>query len=138
MQRLTSDQKVFFDTFGHLKFDGLFADRAEQISDEFECIWTDRGGLGHDGKPHTGAQRSSIGACMDKSELLSSLLDDSVVEGALATLLGDDLNYVGTECHLYVGHSPWHKDNDSSVHYLRVAIYPDRRPARAAGYASAR
>ena len=46
MQRLTSDQKVFFDTFGYLKFDGLFADRAEQLSDEFERIWTDRGGPG--------------------------------------------------------------------------------------------
>lgn len=76
MQMLTDQQMRFFETFGFVKFTGLFRDRADRISEEFERIWSANGGLHHDGRPHTGTERSSIRAFMDKSELLSSLLDD--------------------------------------------------------------
>ena len=72
---LTQQQINFFNTFGYLYFPGLLADCVDRITAEFERIWERHGG-GHHSRPHDGKQRSCIVPFPDKSEYLSSLLDD--------------------------------------------------------------
>ena len=41
--KLTDQQITFFNTFGYLGFPGLMADSIDEITREFEMVWTDRG-----------------------------------------------------------------------------------------------
>ena len=84
--RLTQKQMAFFNTFGYLYFPGLLADCADKIIEEFERIWAEHGG-GHDGQDHDGEQRSCILPFPDRSEYLSSLLDDPRIHDIAASIL---------------------------------------------------
>ena len=85
-KRLSNDQVEFFDIFGFLYFPGLLSDRIDRIVEEFETIWLNNGG-GHDGNEHDGTQRSAILPFLDRSEYLSSLLDDSRVHDIVSLSL---------------------------------------------------
>ncbi len=123
--RLSSQQLSFFDTFGFLAFPGLLADRIDEITEEFERIWTERGG-GHDGKPHDFERRSCIVPFVDSSEILSSLLDDPRILGVTTSLLGDDFNYMGSDGNLYAGVTGWHSDGrHPHVLHIKIAYYLD-------------
>lgn len=125
MTTLTAQQINFFETFGYLGFPGLMADRAEEISREFENVWTDRGG-GHAGKPHEGKARSCIVPFIDQNERLSSLLDDPRILAIGESLLGPDFNYMGSDGNYYVGDTPWHSDGrHQEIRHLKIAFYLD-------------
>ncbi len=109
--RLTTQQLTYIDTFGFMLFPGLLSDRIDRITEEFETVFDRRGG-GHDGKRHDGSARSCIVPFVDQSEYLSSLLDDPRVDGILASLLGEDYNYIGSDGNFYVGDTGWHSDTD--------------------------
>ncbi|MCE9590473.1 MAG: phytanoyl-CoA dioxygenase family protein [Planctomycetes bacterium] len=125
MSYLTPQQMSFFDTFGYLAFPGLLNDRIAKIIEAFEELWALHGG-GHNGKPHDGKQRSCLAPCADRSEYLSSLLDDPRIEGIAASVLGDDFNYGGSDGNLYAGDTGWHSDgwNPSSLN-IKFAFYLD-------------
>ena len=42
--RLTKQQLNYFDTFGFMRFPGLFADEIGEITDAFETLWAEHGG----------------------------------------------------------------------------------------------
>src|SRR5437016_1569501 len=99
--RLSPSQLAFFDTFGYLVFPGLLRDEIAAVADAFEQVFRARGG-GHDGRPHDGQRRSCIVPFIDQSPRLCALLDDPRIESILASLLGDDFNYMGSDGNYYV------------------------------------
>jgi hypothetical protein len=125
--RLTKAQLRFLDTFGYLHFPGLLHDCIDRIQMEFEAVWQRRGG-GHNGAPHEGTARSCIVPFIDQSEYLSGLLDDPRIEGIVASILGDDYNYLGSDGNYYVGDTTWHSDGawPRPVVYYKLALYLDR------------
>jgi hypothetical protein len=111
--QLTPQQRAFIDTFGYLVFPGLLCDRIDRILEEFEAVFAAHGG-GHHGRPHDGTARSCIVPFLDRSEYLSSLLDDPRIDGIFTSLLGEDYNYLGSDGNFYVGDTGWHSDTDWS------------------------
>ena len=123
--RLTDAQITFFDTFGYLGFPNLFKDRIDAITNEFEAVWTDRGG-GHAGKPHDGKARSCIVPFIDQRAYLSSLVDDPRILAIANSLLGEDFNYMGSDGKYYVGDTPWHSDGwHPEIRHIKLAFYLD-------------
>ncbi|MEM7030950.1 MAG: phytanoyl-CoA dioxygenase family protein [Chloroflexota bacterium] len=129
---LTTQQLTFMDTFGYLIFPGLLHDRIEQITDEFERVFANRGG-GHNGQQHNGTTRSCIVPFIDQSAYLSSLIDDPRVDGIFTSLLGPDYCYLGSDGNFYVGNTNWHSDTDWSGKmrgkpprvFYKMALYLD-------------
>ena len=128
--RLTQQQINFFNTFGYLYFPGLLADCVDRIIAEFERVWERHGG-GHHGRPHDGNRRSCIVPFPDRSEYLSSLLDDPRIHDIAAGLLGEDFNYTSGDGNLYVGDTRWHSDGYSGTRIpsIKIAFYLDRLTA---------
>lgn len=123
--KLSSQQLSFFDIFGFLAFPGLLADRIDEIIEAFEQLWAAQGG-GHHGQPHDHERRSCIVPCIDRSEILSSLLDDPRILGITTSLLGDDFNYMGSDGNLYAGDTGWHSDGRHlHVLHIKIAFYLD-------------
>lgn len=120
MQLLTSQQVHFFNTFGYLVLPGLLTDSIREITDEFEAVFRDRGIV------HDPTKRTVIVPFIDQRERLCALLDDPRIEGAIASLIGDDFNYVGSDGNYYTGDTGWHSDGFHSVGtYLKAALYLD-------------
>ena len=124
--QLSEQQVCFFETFGYLSFPGAFADEAEAISEEFERVWSERGG-GHRGLEHDHKQRSAFVPFIDQSAYLSALLDDPRIDGVASDLLGDDYNYETSDGNFYVGDTRWHSDGFARTKYwfLKFAFYLD-------------
>ena len=125
--RLTEQQLNFFNTFGYLVFPGLLADCADRIIKEFERVWEEYGG-GHNAKPHDEEQRSCIVPFPDRSEFLSSLLDDPRIHDIAAGILGDDFNYTSGDGNFYVGDTRWHSDgyDGNRIPSIKIAFYLDK------------
>jgi hypothetical protein len=129
---LTSQQLAHMDAFGYLVFPGLLSDRIEKITEEFERVFTERGG-GHNGRQHDGTARSCILPFIDQSEYLSALLDDPRIDGIFESLLGSDYVYLGSDGNFYVGDTGWHSDTDWSGKmrgspprvFYKMALYLD-------------
>ena len=122
---LTDQQVNFFHTFGYLSFPSLMANCIDEIESAFEALWEENGS-GHNGQPHDGKARSCIAQFVDRSEQLSTLLDDPRILGITKTLLGDDFNYMGSDGNYYVGDTRWHSDgwHDEILH-IKIAFYLD-------------
>ena len=130
---LTAQQLAFFDTFGYLAFPGLFADRAQLITDAFERVWTDRG-QGHNGTQHDGMKRSCFVPFIDHSDELSALIDDPRIADIATGLLGDDFNYMGSDGNFYSGETGWHSDGwRATVRHIKIAFYLDPLDADSGG-----
>lgn len=118
--KLTEEQIHFFDTFGYLVLPGLLADDITWITDEFEAVFRDRNVI------HDGTKRSTVVPFIDQRARLCTLLDHPKVEGLIASLLGDDFNYVGGDGNYYSGDTAWHSDGFHTVgKFLKVALYLD-------------
>ena len=127
MTPLTPSQLAHFDLFGYLVFPGLLADRIDEIIRGFEDVWAAHGG-GAGGRPHDGTVHSSMAQFMDQSPRLHTLLDDPRTRDILASLLGDDFNYVGSDGNYYIGDSHWHSDTYSipgGLRFIKMALYLD-------------
>jgi hypothetical protein len=126
---LSEQQIVFFETFGYLGLPGLLADRIDEIIEEFEATWSDRGG-GHNGQVHDGKARSCIVPFIDQREKLASLIDDPRIVAIGSALLGDDFNYMGSDGNYYVGDTGWHSDGWHPVtRHIKLAFYLDHLTA---------
>lgn len=93
---LSEERLQFWDAFGFLALPGLLADRAQQIIDDFEEVWSEYGG-GHDGMPHDNQSRSCIVPFLDSHPGLCSLLDDPRIVGLATALLGEEFNLMGSD-----------------------------------------
>ena len=117
---LTEQQKQFFKTFGFLVLPGLLADDVNWITEEFECVFKDRGVV------HDPAKRTVIVPFIDQREKFCTLLDHPGITGIAGGLLGDDFNYLGGDGNYYTGDTPWHSDGfHKAGTYLKIALYLD-------------
>jgi hypothetical protein len=122
---LNDEQLAYFDTFGFLSFPRLLSDKTDRISNEFEQVWSERGG-GHNGELHDGEKRSCIVPFIDQSTYLSTLLDDPRIVGIATSLLGADFNYMGSDGNYYAGDTVWHSDGFNKVlRHVKIAFYLD-------------
>ncbi len=118
--RLTVSQVRFFETFGYIALPGLVQEEIDWIVEDFEDVFA------HGDRPHDGTQRSCIVPFIDQRERLCTLLDHPAVHGLIASLLGDDFNYLGGDGNFYTGDTGWHSDGHHVVgKYLKVAFYLD-------------
>ena len=108
--QLTEQQLRYFETFGYLKFPGLFADEINLINDAFEQIYVDI--VAKDSsKAHDDKRRSQLGPdFVGQSAYLSSLIGDPRVGGIASSVLGDDCNFIGSDGQHFVGDTSWHSD----------------------------
>lgn len=114
--QLTEAQMRFFETFGYLVLPQLMADDIGWITSEFEMVFTDRD------ITHDETKRTCIVPFVDSREKLCALLDHPKIEGIIASLLGDDFNYVGSDGNYYTGDTAWHSDGFHTVgKFLKVA-----------------
>lgn len=117
---LTEQQVAFFETFGYIVLPGAVKNEIEWISDEFAKVFEDRGIV------HDGTIRSCIVPFIDRRERLCTLLDHPTIEGAIASLLGPDFNYISSDGNYYSGYTPWHPDGAHVVgRYVKTAFYLD-------------
>ena len=125
--KLNLAQLDYFNTFGFLKFSGIFKDDISKISDEFEKVWAISNG-GHANQTHDFKRRSAIVPFIDENTLLSALLDDERINGPVSSILSSDFNYTVSEGNLYVGDTQWHSDSSETGKYrsLKVAFYLDQ------------
>jgi len=101
------------------------ADRIDQIDAAFEELWAENGG-GHNGQLHNGVARSCLAQFIDRSETLSTLLDDPRILGVATSLLGEDFNYMGSDGNYYVGETGWHSDGwHEEILHIKIAFYLD-------------
>ena len=101
------------------------ADRIDQIDAAFEELWAENGG-GHNGQLHNGVARSCLAQFIDRSETLSTLLDDPRILGVATSLLGEDFNYMGSDGNYYVGDTGWHSDGwHEEILHIKIAFYLD-------------
>ena len=123
--RLTEEQSRYYDTFGFLKFPGLFKDDVDTITEAFEEVFEQV--FDETGRRHDYEQRSTIVPFADRSEYLSGLLDDPRIDGVVASILGDDYGYGSSDGNYYVGDTKWHSDHlpTDPYHSLKVAFYLD-------------
>jgi len=125
MTKLSPQQLSFFETFGYLAFPGLLSDCIDEITDAFEEIWVQHGG-GHNGKLHDGTARSVLVPFIDQHEWLCTLLDNPRIEGVLASILGDDFNYLSSDGTFFNSDMRWHHDSSKEKpRYAKTAIYLD-------------
>lgn len=117
---LTPEQMRFFDTFGYIVMPGMVRAGIDEIIAEFEAVFVDRN------VQHDGTKRTCIVPFMDQREKLCALLDHPGVHGVLASLVGDDFNYIGSDGNYYTGDTRWHSDGDHPVgKYVKAALYLD-------------
>ncbi|HYF47985.1 MAG TPA: phytanoyl-CoA dioxygenase family protein [Planctomycetota bacterium] len=119
--QLTAQQKRYFETFGFLKFPGLFAMEIQALIDEFERVFEANPGLGINGI----TKHPCIVPFIDQSAMLSRLLDDPRIDGIASGVLGDDFNYVAGDGDLYGGDTQWHSDGSFQPHlrFIKMAFY---------------
>jgi hypothetical protein len=118
--KLTTEQIDFFETFGFIKFPGLFKDEIQTIIAEFENMFPMFESV------HDGTKRTMIVPFIDQREFLSSLLDDSRIDGIATALLGENFNYMGSDGNYYTGNTDWHRDGECrDRRHLKIAFYLD-------------
>ena len=120
----TQQQVRFFDTFGFVRFPGLFADDIERITEAFEQVWAEHGG-GHHGRAHDHRRRSALLQFIDRNEYLCSLLDDLRIDHFASAVLGSDYNYKSSDGGLHVSDTAWHSDTNIPKATIKAAFYLD-------------
>ena len=123
--RLTKQQSRFYETFGFLKFPGLFKDDVGYITDAYEKVFEAE--FKESDREHNFKEKSTIVPFADRSEYLSGLLDDPRIDAVVTSILGDDYGYGTSDGNYYVGDTKWHSDHlpDDPYHSLKVAFYLD-------------
>lgn len=120
---ITTQQIKQFNTFGYLMFRELFTPaEMEWITREFEIAIQAYGG----GKQHDGASRTMMGAPIERTEKLCTLLDDDRIITILSAILGSDFNYCSGDGNYYTGDTGWHPDGSwGQLFAVKLAFYLD-------------
>ena len=119
---LTSQERLFFDTFGFIVRRQIFtADEMAVVSDRFdEVLDEDRGG-----QEFPGEKRQGVMGFVEQRSDLTRLVDDDRIYNVLEDLLGPGFVWIGSDGNLYVGDTHWHSDASDPYPRIKVAFYLD-------------
>lgn len=125
-----SPQQVnFFETFGFVKFPGLFAEDIDEIVGGFERVFATQPTWETNADLHLNQRRVIIPGFVDKDARLSALLDDHRVLGVLDGLIGPGRwEYAESDGNLFYCDSSWHPDTYSAPLtrlHVKLSFYLD-------------
>lgn len=127
---LSAAQVRYIDTFGYLHLPGLFADDVAEIIEDFDRIMADDGNLHLETREriHFGQRRVTVPDFVNKGTTLRNLPDDPRVRGVLASLLGPDSVWEGSDGNHFYCETSWHNDvygADLSRANVKLTFYLD-------------
>ena len=130
---LTPQQVTFYETFGFLRFPGLFRDDIGRIQAGFDEVFAadEHARMETFEELHGAERRQIIPQFVTKSDDLSWLLDDPRVTGIVSSLLGDH-EYAESDGNLFDCESHWHSDTYGApltIKHAKLSFYLD--PLRA-------
>jgi hypothetical protein len=130
---LTPQQVRFFDTFGFLKLDGLFADDVADLTAGFEDVFAkaDEPMVLTNNPYHRSRDpryedrpRLTVPLFLEQNERLASLLHDPRVTGTAESLLGPDYEYAYSDGNLFYCDVLWHLDAfGSPIQQRHIKMY---------------
>jgi len=112
LSALTPQQVTFYETFGFLRFPGLFRDDVAEIAAGFERVFAaeEHGRLETFEDLHGAERRIIIPAFVTKDPYLTALIDDPRTVSIVSGLLGPDYEYAQSDGNLFDCESHWHSD----------------------------
>jgi hypothetical protein len=122
---LTPEQVSFFNLFGYLVLPDMFTDEMAVIEEEYEKVFRDHATDVVEWKhqAHYGHKRLVLPQFIDRSEYLSSLIDDPRIHNVFSGLLGMDFDYRGSDANKFEQGTVWHSDTYGALFkYLNVKI----------------
>lgn len=126
--RLSPEQINTFQTFGFMRFPGLFNDdiqRYAQLFDElFEQEKKDVIGWMHDG--HYNKERKVLAQFIERTDSFASIIDDPRIDSIFSSLLGSDYLYRASDGNIFSGDTYWHTDlynMDFRYQHLKMLFY---------------
>lgn len=128
---LTRQQIAFYETFGFLRLDGLFADDMDRITRGFEEAFTDETALRFDQEGielHFHKPRQIVANIVSIHDDLSWLLQDHRILGLARDLIGDEFEYGDSDGNIFSCETSWHCDiynSPLSERNLKLAFYLD-------------
>jgi hypothetical protein len=120
---LTPQQLAHFSTFGYLVLRQAFSPHEmEDVTREFDRVLAeDRGG-----QAFAGQKRQAVLGCVERSPILTRLIESDVIFEAVEQTMGPGFVWVGSDGNLYVGDTSWHPDaTHPTYRRLKVALYLD-------------
>lgn len=128
--RPTDQEVAFFETFGFVRFPGLFADDIDRITSGFEDVFADEAQNRMDVHEdlHLSERRVIIPGFIHRSEKLAPMVDDPRVVAIVDALFHDDWEYAESDGNLFYCESSWHPDTYSAPltrMHLKLSFYLD-------------
>jgi len=137
---LTQQQVNFFRLFGYLVLPGAFSG-AEMgaITAEYERVFDAGQANVIDWKhqAHHGYVRRVLPQFIDRSAMLSALIDDPRIHNIFSGLLGEDFDYRGSDANHFEHSTVWHSDTYGALFkYLnvKIAIYLEEIGEKTGGF----
>jgi hypothetical protein len=123
---LTEQQVNFFRLFGYLVLPKVFSPREMlAITQEYEGVFN---GCRNEviewrHQAHHGSVRKVLPQFIDRSAMLSALIDDPRIHNIFSGLLGDNFDYRGSDANHFENSTVWHSDTYGALFkYLNVKI----------------
>jgi hypothetical protein len=126
--RLTPEQRRFFDTFGFLKLEGLFAADIESITEGFEAVFAKEEPWDYLNDLHFNQRRQIVPDIAGRSPVLGSLLSDPRTVGVVSSLLGDEYEVRASDGSIFSCDTSWHADTfDAPLtrRHVKISLYLD-------------
>jgi ectoine hydroxylase-related dioxygenase (phytanoyl-CoA dioxygenase family) len=124
--KLSDEQINFFNLFGYLVLPGLFtADEMAAITREYERTFAEGGKdiIEWKHQAHHGYKRIVLPQFIDRSAILSALIDDPRIHNIFSGLLGEDFDYRGSDANIFENSTVWHSDTYGALFkYLHVKL----------------
>jgi len=128
---LLSDQQVrFFETFGYVFLPGVFANRADQLTERFDRLFSQHTAdvLDWRHEAHYNNARHILLQLIERDDYLATLLDDPIIDGVFESLLGQEYLYRASEGNIFTGDTYWHSDlynADFKYRHIKILFYLD-------------
>jgi hypothetical protein len=123
---LSKEQINFFNLFGDLVLPDHFSqEEMADITEEYERVFLDskQDVIEWKHQAHHGYVRNVLPQFIDRSDKLSSLIDDSRIHNIFSGLLGEDFDYRGSDANIFENSTVWHSDTYGALFkYLNVKI----------------
>jgi ectoine hydroxylase-related dioxygenase (phytanoyl-CoA dioxygenase family) len=124
--KLSAEQVNFFNLFGYLVLPDLFsADEMTAITREYELTFAEgkKDVIDWKHQAHHGYLRKVLPQFIDRSAMLSALIDDPRIHNIFSGLLGEDFDYRGSDANIFENSTVWHSDTYGALFkYLNVKL----------------